>query len=128
VQIEKFFFSYKSIRDDDKVVYLGDSKIAKVLGKSKILLKLTSGKILTLNDILHVPTIRANLVSLALFGKAGVKVSFEFSKIVMTKNYTFVRKGYCNQGLLYLMLPIGCMKMLLLLLTSLTRLIYGMLD
>ncbi|KAK3417410.1 hypothetical protein EUGRSUZ_H03156, partial [Eucalyptus grandis] len=41
---------------------------------------------LALNDVLHVPNIWANLVSIALLGKVGVKVSFESDKIVMTKN------------------------------------------
>ena len=66
------------------------------------MLKLTSGKTLALNDMLHVPNIRANLVSIALLGKVGVKVSFEFDKIVMTKNNIFVVKGFCNQGLFVL--------------------------
>ena len=84
------------------LVYLGDSHTAQVLGKGKVMLKLTSGKILTLNDVLHVPNIRANLVSVALLGKVGVKVSFESDKIVMTKNNIFLEKGFCNQGLFIL--------------------------
>ena len=39
---------------------------------------------------------------MALLGKIRVKVSFEFDKIVMTKNNIFVKKGYCNQGLFVL--------------------------
>ena len=61
------------------------------------MLKLTSGKTLALNDVLHVPNIRSNLVSIDLLGKMGVKVSFEFDKFVMTKNNIFVEKGFCNQ-------------------------------
>ncbi|CAH9104236.1 unnamed protein product [Cuscuta europaea] len=57
---------------------------------------------LSLNDVLHVPEIRTNLVSVSLLGKAGVKVSFESDKIVMTKNNVFVEKGYCNHGLFVL--------------------------
>ncbi|XP_071933566.1 uncharacterized protein [Coffea arabica] len=96
------FSSYTPIGDDEEVVYLGDSRTANVLGKGKVFLKLTSGKTLALNDVLHVPNIRANLVSVALLGKVGVKVSFESGKIIMTKNNVFVGKGYCNQGLFVL--------------------------
>ena len=46
--------------------------------------------------MLHVPNIRANLVSVAILGKVGVKVSFEYDSIVMTKNNIFVEKGFCN--------------------------------
>ena len=96
------FTSYTPVGDDENVVYLGDSHTAQVLGKGKVMPKLTSRKTMALNDVLHVPTIRANLVPDALLGKVGVKVSFESDKIVMAKNNIFVGKGFCNQGLFVL--------------------------
>ena len=99
------FTSYTPVGDDEKVVYLGDSHIAQVLGRGKVILKITSGKTLALNDVLHVPNIRANLVLVALLGKVGVKVSFESDKIVMTKNNIFMGKGFYNQGLFVLSIP-----------------------
>ena len=38
------FTSYTLVGDDEKVVYLGDSHIAQVLGKDKVMLRLTLGK------------------------------------------------------------------------------------
>ncbi|KAL6328131.1 hypothetical protein AAG906_034274 [Vitis piasezkii] len=64
----------------------------------KILLKLTSGKVFVLSDKLHVPDIRWNLVSISLLGKVGVRIIFNYDKIVLTTNNVFVGKGYCNQG------------------------------
>lgn len=96
------FTSYTQVGEGEEHVYLGDSRTASVLGKGKVLLKLTSGKTLALNEVLHVPNIRANLISVALLGKAGIKVSFESDKIVMTRNSVLVGKGYCNQGLFVL--------------------------
>ena len=122
------FTSYTLVKDDKKVVCLSDSHTAQVLGKGKVMLKLTSGKTLALNDVLHVPNIRANSVSVALLGKVGVKVSFESDKIVMTKNNIFVGKGFCNQGLFVLSISEVINGMLILLLTWLIRMIYGMLD
>ena len=90
------FTSYTPVGDDEKVVYLGDSHTTQVLGKGKVMLKLTSGKTLALNNVLHVPNIKANLVSVVLLGKVGVKVSFEFDKIIMTKDNIFAGKGFCN--------------------------------
>ena len=90
------FTSYTPVGDDKKVVYLSDSHTAQVLGKGKFMLKLTSRKTLTLSDVLHVPNIRANLFTVVLLGKVGVKVSFEFDNIVMKKNNIFVGKGFCN--------------------------------
>jgi len=80
------FISCTSVGDGEEHVYLGDSKTTPVIGKGKVLLKLTFGKTLALSDVLHVPSIRVNLISVALLGKVGVKVSFESDKIVMTKN------------------------------------------
>ena len=96
------FTSYTLVGDNEKVIYLGNSHTAQVLGKGKVMLKLTWGKTLALNEVLHVPNIRANLVPIALLGKVGVKVSFEYVKIIMTKNNVFVGKGFCNQGLFVL--------------------------
>ena len=74
------------------MVYLGDLRIANVLGKDKVLLKLILGKILALNEVLHVPNIRANLVFVVLLGKFRIKVSFKSDKIVMIKNNVFMWK------------------------------------
>ena len=96
------FTSYTLIGDDEKVVYLGDSHTPPVLGKGKVMLKLTSEKTLALSDVRYVPDISANLVSVVILRKVWVKVSFEFGRIVMTKNNIFVGKGFCNQGLFVL--------------------------
>jgi len=96
------FTSYTSVGDGEEHVYLGDSRTTPVIRKGKVLLILTSGKTLALSDVLHVPCIRVNLIFVALLGKVGVKVSFEYDKIVMTKNNAFVGKGYCDQCLFVL--------------------------
>lgn len=96
------FTSYTTVGDGEEHVYLGDSRTAAVSGKGKVMLKLTSGKTLALSDVLHVPEIRTNLISVALLSKGGIKVSFESDKIVMTKNNVFVGKGYCDKGLFVL--------------------------
>jgi len=87
------------VEDGEEQVYLGDSKTTPILEKGKVLLKLTYGKTLALSDMLHVPLIRVNLISVALLGKVRIKVLFESDKIVMKNNNIFVGKGYCDQGL-----------------------------
>ena len=49
------FSSYSNVGDGEEQVYLGDSRTTFVLGKGKVLLKLTFGKTLALSDVLHVP-------------------------------------------------------------------------
>ena len=95
------FSSYSSV-DDGEQVFMGDSRPSPIVGKGKVPLKLTSGKILSLTDVLHVLEFRWNLIYVSLLGKAGVKVYFESNKIVMTRNGQFIGKGYCSQGLFML--------------------------
>ena len=93
------FSSYSSV-DDGEQVFVGDS--TPIVGKENVLLKLTSGKILSFTDVLHVPEILWNLIPISLFGKAKVKVYFESDKIVMIRNRQFVSKWYYSQGLFML--------------------------
>ena len=83
-------------------VYVGDNRSVPVSGKGKILLKLTSGKTLSLNNVLHVPHFRHNLISVHLLGKAGIKVLFDSGIVTLTKNEVFVGKGYDDEGLFLL--------------------------
>ena len=57
---------------EEECVYMGDQTLASVLGKGKILLTLTFGKTLALNNVLYVPSPYRNLVSSALLNKASV--------------------------------------------------------
>ena len=69
------FSSYTSLGDEVKQVFLGDSRITPILEKGKLLLKLVSGKTLSLSDMLHVPSFRVNLISIALLGKiCGIRI------------------------------------------------------
>lgn len=92
---------YEEVNDGENV-FLGDARTTKVVGKGKVVLKLTSGKNLILNAILHVPDMRRNLVSGFLLNKAGLKLVFESNKLVLSCNEYFVGKGFCHEGLFVL--------------------------
>ena len=64
------FTSYTTVKEGDEQVFMGDSRSTLVIGKGKVLLKLTFGKVFALNDVLHVPDIFWNLVSVSMLGKA----------------------------------------------------------
>ena len=53
---------------------------------------MTSGKELVLNNVLHVPDIRKNLVSGSLLSKNGFKLVFVSDKFVLSKNEMYVGK------------------------------------
>ena len=71
----------------------------KVVGKRMVILKMTSSKKLTLNDVLHMPDIRKNLVSCSLLSKNDFKLVIESNKFVLTKSGLYVGKGYMSTGL-----------------------------
>ncbi|XP_070032993.1 uncharacterized protein [Nicotiana tomentosiformis] len=73
---------------------MGNTTTTKIEVYGKIFLKMTSGKVLTLNNVLHVPTIRKNLVSTSLLIKNGFKCIFVSDKVVVSKNGMYVGKGY----------------------------------
>ena len=51
---KKMFSSYQTI-DNGEQLFMGNSSSSKVEGQGKVVLKMTSGKELTLNDVLQVP-------------------------------------------------------------------------
>ncbi|KAA0053084.1 ty1-copia retrotransposon protein [Cucumis melo var. makuwa] len=87
---------------DGECVFMGNSATAEVIGKRKVILKLTSGKTLSLSNVLYVPSLRRNLVSGNLLNRARLKIVLEGDKVVLTKNGEFVGKGYLSNGLFVL--------------------------
>ena len=87
---------------DEQCVYMGNSSTTAVKGKGKILLKFTSEKLLSLSNVLFVPSLRRNLVSSTLLDVAGLKIVQEAGKVVIMRNGDFVGKGYRSGGLLVL--------------------------
>ena len=73
---------------------MGNSVVSKVEGKGKVILKWTSRKELTLNDVLYIPDIRKNLISRSILSKKGFRIIFESDKFVLTKDGMYVGKGY----------------------------------
>ncbi|KAK4382544.1 hypothetical protein Sango_2861300 [Sesamum angolense] len=87
---------------DGECVFMGNSATAGVMGKGKVLFKLTSGKILALLDVLYVPSLRRNLISGSLLNKVGLKIVLESDKVIISRNGDFIGKGYLSDGLFVL--------------------------
>ena len=69
---------------------MANSVVAKVEGIGKVLLKITSGKVVTLNRVSYVPELRKNLVSISVLTKNGFKCVFVSNKVVVSKNDIYV--------------------------------------
>ncbi|KAL0290771.1 UNVERIFIED_CONTAM: Retrovirus-related Pol polyprotein from transposon TNT 1-94 [Sesamum angustifolium] len=103
----KHFFANKDLfqefhEESDGEVFMGNSATAGVMGKGKVLLKLTSGKNLALLDVLYVPSLCRNFISGSLLNKVGLKIVLESDKVIITRNGDFIGKGYLSDGLFVL--------------------------
>ena len=98
------FSSYTPMAAGTECVYIRDNRSVLMSDEGKVLLNLTSGKTFSLNNVLHVPHFRHNLISVHMLGKVGIKVSFAGGIVTLTKNEVFVGKGYDDEVSLYLML------------------------
>ena len=76
------FTSDTTVKEGEEQVFMIDLRSSLVIVKGKVLLKLTSKKVLTLNYVLHVLDIRWNLVSVSLFEKTRVKIMIKSDKIL----------------------------------------------
>ncbi|KAI3702682.1 hypothetical protein L6452_28431 [Arctium lappa] len=90
---------FKTYKASNSVLYMGNHSTAQVKGKGKVTLEFTSGNTLTLNDVLHVPDVRKNLVSGSILNKHGFKLVFESDKVILSKGGRFVGKGYLTGGM-----------------------------
>ena len=81
---------------------MGNEGRSKVLGKGTIEVVFTSGKNITLVNVLYVSDINRNLISGDLLNKPSIKVVFGSSKLIFSKSGNFVGKGYSCDGMIKL--------------------------
>ncbi|KAL8089042.1 hypothetical protein AgCh_038706 [Apium graveolens] len=96
---DKAIFSSLKASDAGEKLYMGNSATSTKEGEGTVILKMTSGKNLTLKNVLYVPDIRKNLVSGSLLNKHGFGIVIESDKVILSKSGMFVGKGYLTDGL-----------------------------
>ena len=95
---KNLFTSFEPIDIREKL-FMGNSATSEIQGQGKVILKMTYGKNLTLNNVLYVPEIRKNLIYRSLLNKHGFGMVFEADKVVVSKSGVFMGKGYVSNGL-----------------------------
>jgi hypothetical protein len=81
------------------VLIIGNDNVVQVIRKGIIELKLTSGKILKLFDVQHVPEIRRNLISGSLLVQLSYKIILESNKVIISRGNIFIRKEFDQDGM-----------------------------
>nr|GEY20615.1 zinc finger, CCHC-type [Tanacetum cinerariifolium] len=87
--------------EDGSVLYMGDDHFAPVQGKGSVALEFSSGKTITLFNVLYVPKLRKNLVSGPMLNKRGYKQVYESDKYILSKSGVFVGFGYYYNGVIH---------------------------
>ncbi|XP_076922234.1 uncharacterized protein LOC143583951, partial [Bidens hawaiensis] len=90
---KNLFSTFKEVTNGEKV-FMGNSATGEVKDEGNVVLKMTSGKELTLSIVLYLPEIRKNLVSGWRLNKFGFKMVIESDKVMLTKNGVYVGKSY----------------------------------
>nr|XP_048328416.1 uncharacterized protein LOC125422019 [Ziziphus jujuba var. spinosa] len=81
---KNLFTSFKLTKDGEKL-FIGNFATSKIQRDGKIVLKMTSGKKLTLNNVLYVLDIRKNLVFGSILSKHDFYLVFESDKVIFSK-------------------------------------------
>jgi len=95
---------------DGECIYMANSTTATVMDIGKILLKFTSGKLLSLSNVLYMASLHRSLVSGILLKRDGLKIIVGDDKVVISHNGLFARKGYLNGSLFVLNLTFETMN------------------
>ncbi|GJY37962.1 zinc finger, CCHC-type containing protein [Tanacetum coccineum] len=91
-------------QEDGFVLYMGDDHFTLVYGKGSVVLEFSSGKSITLFNVLYIPKLRKNLISGPVLNKCGYKQVYESDKYILSKCGVFVGFGYYNNGMFMLIL------------------------
>ena len=102
VTYEKSLFKIYEDAKGDQEVQMGNEGRSKVLCKGTIEVVFTSGKRITLVNVLYVLDMNRNLISVDLLSKLAIKVVFESGKLILSKFGNFVGKGYSCDGMIKL--------------------------
>ncbi|GJV18867.1 zinc finger, CCHC-type containing protein [Tanacetum coccineum] len=96
-----WFKTYESV-EDGSLLYMGNDHFALVHGKGSVVLELSSGKSITLFNVLYVPKLRKNLIYGPVLNKCGDKQVYESDKYILSKSGVFVGFGYYNNEMFML--------------------------
>ncbi|GJY62494.1 zinc finger, CCHC-type containing protein [Tanacetum coccineum] len=93
-----WFKTYESL-NDGSILHMGNESTALVHGRGCVDLKFSSGKVVSLLNVLHVSNIRKNLVSSSVLINCGYKQVIESNKFVLSKHGMFIGFGYPSNNM-----------------------------
>ncbi|GJW38161.1 zinc finger, CCHC-type containing protein [Tanacetum coccineum] len=95
------FKTYDSL-NDGSILHMGNKSTTLVYGRGCVYFRFSSGKIVLLFNVLHVPNIRKNLVSRCILNNCGYKQVIESNKFILSKHGMFIGFGYLSNQMFML--------------------------
>ncbi|GJW93418.1 zinc finger, CCHC-type containing protein [Tanacetum coccineum] len=95
-------FNTYELVEDGSVLYMGDDHFAPVHGNGSVVLEFSSGKSITLFNVLYVPKLHKNLICGPVLNKCGYKQVYESDKYILSTSSVFLGYGYYNNGMFML--------------------------
>ena len=92
--------TYQPINDGN--VLIGNNMPCKIIGIGLIKIRMHDDIVRTLSNVLHVPDLKKNLISLGTLGSNGYKFTAECRVLRVNKGSLFVMKGKKGEYPLYL--------------------------
>ncbi|GJT21196.1 zinc finger, CCHC-type containing protein [Tanacetum coccineum] len=96
-----WFKTYESL-NDGSILHMENESTALVHGRGCVDLRFSSGKVVSLLNVLHVPNIRKNLVSSSMLNNCGYKQVIKSNKFILSKHDVFIGSGYLSNHMFML--------------------------
>ncbi|GJW25182.1 zinc finger, CCHC-type containing protein [Tanacetum coccineum] len=93
---DRCWFKTSELLNDGSILHILNESTALVHGRGYVDLRFSSGKVVSLLNVLHVPNIRKNLVSSSVLNNYGYKQVTESNKFVLSKHGVFIGFGYLS--------------------------------
>ncbi|GJX44200.1 zinc finger, CCHC-type containing protein [Tanacetum coccineum] len=88
--------------EDGSVLHMGDESTKPILGRGNVVIEFSSGKTITLFNVVYVLGLRKNLMSGPVLNKCGYKQFYESDKYILSRHGVFIGFGYYNNGMFML--------------------------
>ena len=81
---------------------MGDESTKPILGLGNVVIEFSSGKTITIFNVVYVPGLRKNLMSGPVLNKSGYRQVYESDKYILSRHGVFICFGYYNNGMFML--------------------------
>ncbi|GKC11427.1 zinc finger, CCHC-type containing protein [Tanacetum coccineum] len=96
-----WFVTFHPVQDGS-VLHMGDESTKPILGRGNVVVEFSSGKSITLVNVVYVPGLRKNLMFAPVLNKCGYKQVYESDKYILSRHGVFVGFSYYNNGMFML--------------------------